>query len=253
MTYHRYPHPEQILIQADKWSYVTNAKRSRISAVEVAHLAHGIVAKMDSPIVFIDPNLYRVKELYSLLMNVAQNGKINNVIFENGYCEAPLLDWCMFLCAIDYPIPDLFLSAADEMLTERETQSNSNDEISKYTTTSQNQFPEGSINDSIATSTKSNSEKLEVEIVRVSKKFSKIPRKYYRFHPDIVFLISSSMTAKAFEDLVTTISKKCNLPKRKQSCPKKDFLDAYEAAYPELVEWFQKIREDRKKASKIKS
>lgn len=61
------------------------------------------------------------------------------------------------------------------------------------------------------------------------------------------------MIGKAFEDLVTEISENENLPQCKRGCPQKSFLDAYEAAHPELDEWFQKIREKRKKASKIKS
>jgi hypothetical protein len=279
MKYNRYLHPEQVPIQADKWSYVTSAQRSNISALEAAHLAHGIVAKMDSPLVFMDSNLYKVQELYTLLVDAAQNGKIRNAIIDNGCCKAPLLDWCMYLCAIDFPIPDLFLFAADEMLTERDAQDkeatvpaensdtqldiNENDEKELRTSNSELSSSEDvdkpeesateSMNDSLTINTVSNREKLVEAIARPLKIFPKIPRKYFRCHPDITPLVPSSMTEKAFEDLVTEVSKKHKLLQCKLGCPQKDFLDAYETAHPELNEWFQKIREKRKKTSKIKS
>lgn len=94
MIFRRYPHPEQILIEADKWSYIRHAKRSLISAVEVAHLAYGFVAKVDSPLVFINPLLFEVKELYTLLVDAAQSEKIDNISFKDKFYKAHLLDWC---------------------------------------------------------------------------------------------------------------------------------------------------------------
>lgn len=211
MIFHRYPHPEQIPMEADRWSYITHAKRSHISVVEVAHLAHGIIAKMDNPLVFLNPTLFKVNELYALLIDAAQTGKVQNTINEKGNFKAPLIDWCSFLCSIKYPIPTLFLQVACEELDLRDKlkEQASNETSSEL----------------IKTNTKSNRERLEEEILRISKHFPSISRKYYAIHPDIAPLRSLSMTEGAFEDLVTKISKKSNLPQRKRGCPRKDFLD----------------------------
>lgn len=238
MIYHRYPHAEQIPIQADKWSYIRHAKRSCISAVEVAHLAYGVVTKVDSPLVFLNPILFEVHELYTLLIDAAKSGKINNAGCEDGPYKAPLSDWSSYLRSINHPLPKLLLCVLDEE--------------NKLIEDLKNKVSNVASNDSIKINTKSNRERLEEEILRLSKIFPKIPRKYYILHQDIIPLKSLSLTDGAFEDLVTAISKKANLPKRKRGCPQKDFLDVYETAHPEQKEWFQKIRERKNSSSKIK-
>lgn len=238
MIFHRYPHPEQIPIEADKWSYIRHAKRSRISAVEVAHLAYGFVAKVDSALVFLNPILFEVSELYTLLIDAVECGKINDASCVDGSYKAPLLDWCTFLRSINHPLPKLLLCVLDEEI--------------KLIENLKNQPPSISSNHSLRINTKSNRGKLEEEILRLSKNFPKIPRKYYILHPDINPLKPPSMTDGGFEDLVTAISKKANLPKRKRGSPLNDFLDVYETAHPEQKEWFQKIREKKNASSKIK-
>lgn len=239
MIFNRYPHPEQIPMQADTWSYIRHAKRSLISAVEVAHLAYGFVAKEDTSVVFTNPILFEIRELYKLLVDAAQSGKINNISFKDKFYKAHLLDWCSYLRSINYPLPNLLLAVLDEENKLRENLKSQSPSIASIGL--------------VKINAKSNRERLEEEILRLSKDFPKIPRKYYILHPDITPLISSSMIEKAFEDLVTEISENESLPQRKRGCPQKDFLDVYEAAHPELDEWFQKIREKREKASKIKS
>lgn len=238
MIFNRYPHPEQIPMQADTWSYIRHAKRSLISAVEVAHLAYGFVAKEDTSLVFTNPILFEIRELYKLLVDAAQSGKINNISFKDKFYKAHLVDWCSYLRSINYPLPNLLLAVLDEENKLRENLKSQSLNIPS--------------NGLMKINAKSNRERLEEEILRLSKDFPNISRKYYALHPDIILLKSSSMTNGAFEDLVTAISKKADLPKRKRGCPSKDFLDIYETAHPELNEWFEKIRKEKNKTSKIK-
>lgn len=103
-------------IEADRGNYLRAAKRTDVSDIEAAHLLMGIIPEMDSEFVFINPWLAEVEELYKLLKNAADTGKITGIVLKisQGRYNTTLQHWFLFMIENDLPIPDLLLDALDK-------------------------------------------------------------------------------------------------------------------------------------------
>lgn len=223
MMNNRYPKPELMPMEAIELDYIRYMEKSGISAVEASLLCIGIIPKTDSALVFLDPLLLNAHEIFKLFLDAAQCKKIHNIKNEDGFFKAPLIDWGQYLISIKHPISAILLKFIKKS-------------VRKQGNTLKNQ------------STKTSPKKLEQKremlnaiLNLIDVHFSKLPYKYYFYHPEITKLIKGeNINEENFEVIASAAIKRPRTGGR----PSLKVLDAYEKAHPEkeMQQWFAKIR-----------
>ncbi len=214
-------------IEADWGNYLRAAKRTDVSDIEAAHLLMGIIPKMDSELVFINPWLAEVEELYKLLKNAADTGKIKGIVLKTnqGRYKTTLQNWFSFMIENDLPIPDLLLDVLDKEIdfNKRTNQANKIENTPKIIHQPGNRL-------------------LLLELAKcLALTFPDIPYKYYAYHPQIApILKSESISVETFEDLASEYCKQSRASGRPRISK---ILNAYEKTHPHLTEWFVQIKE----------
>ena len=214
-------------IEADRGNYLRAAKRTDVSDIEAAHLLMGIIPKMDRELVFINPWLAEVEELYKLLKNAADTGKIKGIVLKTnqGRYKTAFQNWILFMLENDLPIPVLLLDVIDKEIdfNERTNQANK-------------------IENTPRTIHQPGNRLLLLELAKcLALTFPDIPYKYYAYHPQIApILKSESINVDTFEDLASEYCKQSRVSGRPRILK---ILNAYEKNHPHLKGWFAEIKE----------
>jgi hypothetical protein len=213
-------------IEADRGNYLRAAKRTDVSDIEAAHFLMGIIPKMDSELVFINPWLAEVEELYKLLKNAADTGKIKGIVLKisQGRYKTTLQNWFSFMIENDLPIPDLLLDVLDKEIdfNKRTNQENKIENTPKIIHQPGNRV-------------------LLLELAKcLALTFPDIPYKYYAYHPQIApILKSESISVETFEDLASEYCKQSRVSGRPRILK---ILNPYEKTHPHLKGWFAEIK-----------
>lgn len=223
MMNYKHPSRESILVKPVKLDYERYMQRSKVSAVEASHLFIEVLPTIDSVFAFLNPRLQEAQEIFKLLIDAAENGKIKNIQNENGSFKAPLRDWSLFLMSIKHPLPSVL-----QKLIKKSEIDTKNEILNKTTPLQPKKLD-------------TNEEKLCVALNYLDAHFPKIPHKYYFYHPEISKLIEGeNHTEETFRILAADLITRVRIGGR----PTKDMLNDYEKAHPEkkMQEWFAKIR-----------
>ncbi len=227
MRFYSHHRPNLLPIEADRGNYLRAAKRTDVSDIEAAHLLMGIISKMDSELVFINPYLAEVEELHKLLRNAADTGKIKGIELKvgQGRYKTTLQNWVLFMRESDFPVPNLLLDILDKEIDfkEHRNQTHQLESVPKQLVESGNRL-------------------LLLELAKcLAFTFPNIPYKYYAYHPQIApILKSENIGVETFEDLASEYCKQSRSSGRPRILI---ILNAYEKTHPHLKEWFAQIKE----------
>lgn len=217
--YKRFPDLNSIPIEAENLDYFRYLNKSKVSSVEAAHLCSGFVPQMNVPFVFMNPLLSEVKEIYNLLIDAAEENRVKNLSIKNEAFYAPLVQWVEYLGKIRHPLPNVLYEIFISSPIEEEGCSMISDDDCLF------ELPK--------------KKQINKEILILDAYFPKIPYRYYVYKKEIELLLKGeNISIESFEKYASKVTKS----KRPAGRPRKDFLDLYEKAHPELNEWFEKIR-----------